>query len=282
MLLNIGCGAVAHPAWLNLDIAPQNPLALACDLRRGLPLADGSCDATYSSHVLEHLSASESLPFLAEQHRVLKPGGVLRVVVPDLESICNHYLQHLKALRQGQADAEFRYRFALLELFDQGVRDFSGGDLLQAYKSANPVDVAYILQRHGDEARQHVPGGTTRTLPVAGTNPRARASLAHRLAKKLSQLRAAATRVAVHVVGGQAAAKALRVGQFRLSGEVHRTMYDSYSLSKLLQDHEFVDVRAMSAFNSRIPGFIGFELDSLGQQVRKPDSLFVEALKPSA
>ncbi len=34
MLLNIGCGAVAHPDWLNLDMVPLHPLAVACDLRR--------------------------------------------------------------------------------------------------------------------------------------------------------------------------------------------------------------------------------------------------------
>ena len=62
MLLNIGCGAVAHPDWLNLDMVPRHPLAVACDLRHGLPLAANSADACYSAHVLEHLTRAEADP----------------------------------------------------------------------------------------------------------------------------------------------------------------------------------------------------------------------------
>ena len=138
-LVNIGCGKVAHADWLNLDLAPQHALAVACDLRRGLPLAADTCDATYSSHVLEHLSAAEANPFIAEQYRVLMPGGVIRVVVPDLESICCLYLAQLEQLRKGVEVSEFAYRFTLLEMLDQSVRDRSGGDLLAAYQNATPA-----------------------------------------------------------------------------------------------------------------------------------------------
>ena len=282
MLLNIGCGAVAHPAWLNLDIAPRNALAVACDLRCGLPVGNASCDATYSSHVLEQLSASEAVPFLAEQIRVLRPGGVLRVVVPDLESICRLYLQHLGALRQGDAGAEFPYRFTLLELLDQVVRDESGGELLAAYRSAQPGDVAHILQRHGDEAREHLPGDRLQTLDHQRQSPQVDTPPAHRLAALVTRVRQAATRVAARALGGKGAADALRIGQFRLSGEVHRTMYDSYSLSTLPQGIGFGQIQSVSAFTSRIPAFTDFQLDSVGPMVRKPDSLFIEAVKPGA
>ena len=67
------------------------------DLRRGLPAADGSVDAVYHSHVLEHIDRCLVGAFLAEIRRVLRPGGVHRIVVPDFEVLCRRYLAHLDA-----------------------------------------------------------------------------------------------------------------------------------------------------------------------------------------
>lgn len=282
MLVNIGCGAVAHPSWLNLDMAPQHPLAVVCDLRSGLPLASASSNATYSSHVIEHLSPSESSPFIKEQFRVLKPGGVLRVVVPDLEAICHLYLRHLAALRQGDRQSDFPYRFTLLELFDQVARDRTGGDLLACYKAAAPNEAAYIIERHGDEARRHLPA----LVAVGGAGhsgvARPQQDMTRRLADKLARYRQRVTLLVARAVGGAAAEHELRIGRFRVSGEVHRTMYDSHSLSQLLLQHGFEDVQVVTPWKSRIPRFAEFELDAHGQQARKPDSLFVEAVKPGA
>jgi predicted SAM-dependent methyltransferase len=55
------------------------------DLRHGIPLVDASVDVVYSSHFLEHLSRSQGLALLDECRRVLRPGGLLRVTVPDAE-----------------------------------------------------------------------------------------------------------------------------------------------------------------------------------------------------
>lgn len=280
MLLNVGCGAVAHPAWLNLDLAPQHPLAVACDLRAGLPVGSASCDATYSSHVLEHLCAAQAVPFLDEQYRVLKPGGIMRVVVPDLEQLCRLYLQHLEALKQGELDREFGYRFALLEIFDQVVRDRSGGELLAQYLAASPQEAAYILERHGDEARRHMPGAVGSHMETPRVVRGARPPFAQRVAGRLARYRAKAAALAARVVGGADAAKALAIGRFRLSGEVHRVMYDRWGLEQLLLQRGFQQVQVVSATESRIAGFADFELDAAGGQVRKPDSLFVEAMKP--
>ena len=51
--LNIGCGNAYHPAWVNLDFVAHSPEVIECDIRKGLPFADASFDACYSSHVLE-------------------------------------------------------------------------------------------------------------------------------------------------------------------------------------------------------------------------------------
>lgn len=74
--------------------------------------------------------------------------------------------------------------------------------------------------------------------------------------------------------------EALRVGQFRLSGECHRWMYDRFSLKQLLEQCGFSAIRICSAFESRIAGFASFNLDVVDGKVRKPDSLFMEATKP--
>ena len=53
---------------------------------------DASVDVVYASHLFEHLSLSSANLFLAESYRCLKPGGVIRVVVPDLYQICKKYI----------------------------------------------------------------------------------------------------------------------------------------------------------------------------------------------
>ncbi len=66
------------------------------DLRRGIPAADGSVDAVYHSHVLEHLDREVASRFLAEVWRVLRPDGIQRIVVPDLAQACQKYLAHFE------------------------------------------------------------------------------------------------------------------------------------------------------------------------------------------
>jgi ubiquinone/menaquinone biosynthesis C-methylase UbiE len=62
------------------------------DIRKPLPFADGSADAVYASHVLEHLYREQGQQLIRESFRVLAPGGVVRIVVPDLNSIVQEYL----------------------------------------------------------------------------------------------------------------------------------------------------------------------------------------------
>ena len=276
LLVNVGCGAVAHASWSNFDVVPQLAHVQALDVRRGLPLGEGVAAAVYSSHVLEHLTESEARPFLAEMRRVLKPGGVIRLVVPDLEVICRNYLHQLDGLSTGAAMSSFAYQFTLLELFDQVVRDQSGGELIAAYRGASGADQAYVLARHGAEAAPYVGKPDAHSAPSASTArppPRTISSI-------WARLRWQTLLACCRVVGGESAVNKLRIGAFRQSGEVHRTMYDSYSLAALLASHGFCDVRTLSAHESAIPGFAEYGLDVVAGSVRKPDSLFVEARKP--
>lgn len=103
--LNLGCGVSFYKDYLNVNywenLPPgviHNPngtdgtVLLNWDLRAGIPLADASVDLVYHSHFLEHLDYAEGVAMLKEIHRVLVPGGVHRVLVPDLKKWVNAYL----------------------------------------------------------------------------------------------------------------------------------------------------------------------------------------------
>ena len=59
---------------------------------RKFPFADGTFDYVYTSHMLEHLYPGDAKHCLSEIHRILKPGGVVRIAVPDLTHVVNKYL----------------------------------------------------------------------------------------------------------------------------------------------------------------------------------------------
>jgi cephalosporin hydroxylase/SAM-dependent methyltransferase len=146
-LLNLGCGARFHPEWVNLDIAPADPRVLEHDLASGpLPFAGGSCAAVYHSHVLEHIPPEKAPDFIAECFRVLAPGGVIRVVVPDLEGICREYLKQLEA---GDRD---RHEWMVMELVDQLSRHRQGGAMLEHWLRRPVPARDFILSRMGAEA----------------------------------------------------------------------------------------------------------------------------------
>lgn len=82
------------------------------DLTRPLPFEDASADAIYASHVLEHLYHADALRLLQECRRVLKVGGVLRLVLPDLE----HMIQAYAASRDPNAAFELNRQLLFREV----------------------------------------------------------------------------------------------------------------------------------------------------------------------
>lgn len=133
LILNLGCGArvsnspdivnVDRSLFLRLKRASEskvfsrllNPLlplflegerlqrfrscsgrnVLIHNLANGIPFPSASVDMVYDSHMLEHLDRPVAERFLAEARRVLKPGGIHRIVVPDFEKMCRAYLAHV-------------------------------------------------------------------------------------------------------------------------------------------------------------------------------------------
>ena len=89
--LHIGCGRHILDSWINIDF---HPAPLAMDVRWGLPFRDGCAAFVFLSHALEHFYyPQEALPLARDIRRVLQPGGVLRVIVPDIEKCLRAYVE---------------------------------------------------------------------------------------------------------------------------------------------------------------------------------------------
>jgi predicted SAM-dependent methyltransferase len=91
--LNVG-GWDAAEGWTILDVNPGPHVDHVGDVRDLSFLPAQSCSEVYASHVLEHLSYQQEISdVLLEFHRILKPGGRLRISVPDLETLCRLFLE---------------------------------------------------------------------------------------------------------------------------------------------------------------------------------------------
>lgn len=89
--LHWGCGEVRREGWIHSDIKDGPGVDIVCDILDGLPLEDGSIDCISSQHVLPELKVYRQVKALRELRRVLKPGGVLRLCLPDLDLAIEAY-----------------------------------------------------------------------------------------------------------------------------------------------------------------------------------------------
>jgi SAM-dependent methyltransferase len=90
--LNWGCGEHPEPGWINSDIKELPGIEIACDIRQGLPVEDDSFDYIVSIHALPEIPYTDLPKVLTELRRVLKPGGVVRLGLPDLDRGVRAYL----------------------------------------------------------------------------------------------------------------------------------------------------------------------------------------------
>lgn len=268
--LNVGCGKKFNAKWVNVDMVSNSKDVIAANLIKGFPFNDNQFDVVYHSQVLEHIPKDQAARFIKECYRVLKPGGILRVVVPDLENIVNEYSRLLKENIENPSEiAAANYDWILLEMYDQTVRNQNGGDMAAYLKSEKLVNEQYVYDRIG------YVGKSIRTQYLNND----KTPLLHSIKKAFSSLNMFkyAVRLVMHKLKLQS--QATRVGQFRLGGEIHMWMYDRYSLSKLLSACGFEDVSQKNPFSSNIPDWDSYELDVKNGLAYDPTSLFMEATK---
>lgn len=265
-LLNLGCGERHHPDWVNLDMKSANPDVLIADLRRGLPFSSGEFDVVYHSHVLEHLPRQHARGLMDECYRVLRSSGIMRVVIPDLESLAREYLDIIRMIDECDPRGHSRLEWILLELFDQFVRTRPGGEMLEYLKRTDNPDEEYILSRTGSWALpllkglqgEYVENGHLVTVSMT-TRLR---YLIRRVRNRFTDLKPGAS-------------------DFTRSGERHLWMYDRHSLGRLLESSGFRDISRLRHNQSHIPGWSDYMLDSDSNGLSaNPGSLYLEALKP--
>jgi predicted SAM-dependent methyltransferase len=273
--LNLGCGLTWHSDWTNVDFVSTGEGVMAHNLLKGVPFKDESFEVVYHSHVLEHMPKTYAENFIHECYRVLKPGGIIRVAIPDLEQIALNYIKYLNESLQGVPGAAEKYEWTMLELFDQVVRNVSGGEMIGYIKDTSKNNDQFLLERNGYEVKrimdllrgQKQEGKSTPEVSVPSRNPvsKLKRKIKNRIQKPLSE----------------EDLQALSIGRFRMQGEIHQWMYDRYSLKMLLEKCGFKNCERKTAFESGIENWNKFDLDGNPEteEVRKPDSLFMEAIK---
>ncbi|MEZ0300168.1 MAG: methyltransferase domain-containing protein [Candidatus Methylacidiphilales bacterium] len=253
-MVNLGCGAHFHTDWENYDLTPLSASVRPLDMSKPLPFEDATVDVVYASHVMEHMPRSRVPWVLSQMRRILKPDGVIRLVVPDLEAIARGYLSFLDAARRGEgAKAEAGHEWMTLELLDQMTRVRSGGFMARIWRTNPFLAKDLVGKRFGRES--------------LGWIQQNEASFAQG-AKPLSR---------TEVYEEEPITQDEKLA-FWATGENHLWMYDEVSLGRLLLDAGFSSPRAVGATESVIPNYASYLLDTHPDGgIRKPDSLFMEA-----
>lgn len=263
--LNLGCGNTFHPDWINIDLKSNSPHVREYNLLKGIPYPDNSLDVVYHSHVLEHFTREDGQKLLEECLRVIKPGGIIRIVVPDLENIVREYLRHLETnLTNPTAESRANYDWVMIELLDQSIRNASGGEMSRYLSRPTIPNEDYVMSRIGFMGKWL----RKQYLRSAGAG-----------GGKRSPIRRLISAVAAYIRNLKFM-RARAIGNYRMSGEVHMWMYDRYSLGALLSSAGYEDIEVKDAFESNIPDWLRFGLDVRDGEPYIPTSLYMEARKP--
>jgi len=143
--INLGSGPNIVSGCINIDFYTTPGIDYGADLRRRLKIADGTVDGIFCEHTIEHLSYKETDQLLQECYRIMKPGAVIRVVLPDIELFIRHY---------ASGDEAWFERWEQLMLTDSTDPERAGRRL------ATPLQaLSFVTQEYG-----HVSAWDYRTL----------------------------------------------------------------------------------------------------------------------
>jgi SAM-dependent methyltransferase len=242
MRVNLGCGNsfFDQAGWINLDYESQSVSVVEADLANTIPLPDAVADFIYSSHLIEHLRPDQVRSFLLECFRILKPGGTLRIVTPDLENIARQYLANIENKKYALAELE------LLLLIDQFVRVRPGGLYRQILNelraSAKIEEIDYVYVRTGEHPIAGKDAFKSLKLAKTGRNQR-RKFISRKFFKLRRLLNRLRFQVAAYMMPGIYRSSNVT---FTSPGERHSWIYDYYTLSNLLLSLGFKNSEKLS------------------------------------
>ena len=273
LYINLACGSVYvdNSNWINLDYESSSKSVQQANLLQRLPLDQEIADLVYSSHFLEHIPKSKVIFFLQECFRILKPGGIIRLVLPDLEEMANNYLFFRKKEEHAKAN------FLVLEMIDQCVRNNSGGELGHLYKKIRKQKnqdkqmIDFIYKRTGEDL-------ANKELEMRSANDTLLKKLNYFLSAILRRVEKYRIRIFL-----LALPKAFRDQNVSLAGigELHHWLWDFYTLKKTLEVAGFVEVKRVTAKTSHIKDFPFSPLDIDNNELPRKglESMFIEATK---
>jgi len=175
--LHLGCGTVHIPGFRNIDIRYLPGVDEVNNIRYLKSYSHDSVDLIYCSHVLEHFSRWEYENVLERWFSILKPGGILRLAVPDFEAVVYHYLKTkdintILGLLYGGQDYPENYHYCcwdakklFIELESVGFVSIKRYDWHKT-EHANIDDASQAYLPHMDKTN-----GTLMSLNVEATKP---------------------------------------------------------------------------------------------------------------
>jgi predicted SAM-dependent methyltransferase len=264
--LNVACGDhfILNSSWENIDFAPKCKEIKQGNVLKGLPYKENTFEIVYSSHLVEHISRKDILNFLIECRRVLKPGGLIRLVLPDFEKIAREYLKNVE---QGKL---LFSEFNIIEMIDQCVRTESGGEMIKWYRqNSNSSLQSYIKERTG-----HNP------ILVKKKSRLIYERLRNLTSKKIAlKIQIIYSQILVSILPNWFVSNHISKAA---TGEKHLWMYDFNTLSNLLDDANFtsiVEVNSFKSSNSLFPIY-PLDIDSNNDPRKGLQSMYIEAIKP--
>jgi len=207
------------------------------DAARPLPFAGNRFNAIYARRILEHLAPDEAHAFVKEARRLLAANGILRVSVPDTESLARDYLAAVERARTDpQPHIIEDVHAKRLVYMDQFVRRVPGGALARHIVSG----------RMSEESLRHALGDAlgTRDEAVKSRMPPAAPAWRQRLKE-----------------AGRVLLRRRWVHETHARREAHLWIYDRFSLPRLLLDAGFTDIRVVGPDTSAIAGWQRWTLD---------------------
>lgn len=99
--LHLGCGDYWFDGYINIDIAVYGGTDMLYDIRKGLPFQFETVEIIEAYEVVEHFNKYEIDEILKDWHRVLIPGGMVKISVPDMDGLIAMYAdQPARAIEQ--------------------------------------------------------------------------------------------------------------------------------------------------------------------------------------